>query len=66
MKFIIKLKNIFIKIFNKEKYVSNKQSLTINADKEIFERKFENYINKVQETLKKKKTNFFSSLWTYR
>tara|TARA_B110000967_G_scaffold204752_1_gene247860 strand:- start:5344 stop:6267 length:924 start_codon:yes stop_codon:yes gene_type:complete len=55
MKFIIKLKNIFIKIFNKEKYVSNKQSLTINADKEIFERKFENYINKVQETLKKKK-----------
>jgi len=50
-----KFKNLLIKIFNKKKYLGNKQLLKINKDKEIFKKKYENYINEIQESLKEKK-----------
>ena len=49
------MKNFFLKFYNKELYVKNKNELRNRKDKEIFKKKYENYINEIQKVLKNKK-----------
>ena len=56
------MKNYFIKFFNKEKYIENKQHQRKRRDAEIFRNKYENYINEIQESLiNKKEISFLHS-----
>ena len=58
------MSQFFYKIFNKNKYKKNKYLAHIEKEKILFKNKYENYINLIQENLKKKR-NFISSFWTY-
>ena len=49
------LLQFFYKIFNRTRYQKNKNLIKIEKDKKIFKENFENYINSIQVTLKKKK-----------
>ena len=55
MKILNNFKNAFIKLFNKKKYLDNKELLKIKEDVDVFQKKYENYINKIQQSLKNKK-----------
>jgi hypothetical protein len=47
MKILNNFKNAFIKLFNKKKYLDNKELLKIKEDVDVFQKKYENYINKI-------------------
>jgi hypothetical protein len=49
------LLQFFYKIFDRTRYQKNKNLIKIEKDKKIFKENFENYINSIQVTLKKKK-----------
>lgn len=49
------MKNLFTKLFNNKSYLANKQKNKIKKDTEVFKKKYENYINKIQISLKNKK-----------
>ena len=49
------LLKFFFKLFDKDKYKKMKITSQINSDKLLFKDKYENYIYKIQDNLKKKK-----------
>ena len=49
------LLNFFFKLFDKDKYKKIKITSQINSDKLLFRDKYENYIYKIQDNLKKKR-----------
>jgi hypothetical protein len=56
------ISQFFYKIFNKNKYKKNKNLIQIEKDKIIFNKKYKNYIDLIQESLiKKKEISFLHS-----
>ena len=49
------MKKYLDKIFNKEKYYKDKNSLKVKLDREVFKKNFENQIDKIQNALNTKK-----------
>ena len=59
------LLKFFFKLFDKDKYKKMKITSQINSDKLLFKDKYENYIYKIQDNLKKKKRDFIPSFWAH-